>query len=155
MAPSFLDILRVHTGLHARFLAHQVAVLERDFDTAHKLLVEYRRKLLDHMRDEEEALIPIYEREPPAPHGKVEFFVHEHRTMLESLDEIRDLLAAAAQTPEESSHAAILALLDRETSYKNFAEHHEMREERWLFPALDRLATAEEKERLIAQCMRT
>jgi hypothetical protein len=152
---SFLKVLEVHDRLHAAFFRHQSAVLDRDFGRARSRLDDYEAQLLEHMRDEEEALLPIYEREPPAPNGKVEFFLHEHKLMREALVEMRALLAATAAAGDADAVAkGMLALFDRQARYKGLAEHHELREERWLLPALDRLATADEKRELLARCLR-
>lgn len=151
---SFLKILEVHDRLRIAFFQHQCAVLDRDFAAARSLLDDYESQLLVHMRDEEEALLPIYEREPPAPNGKVEFFLHEHKLMREALVEMRTLLAAAMAAGDADAMAkGMLALLDRQSRYKGLAEHHELREERWLLPALDRLASSEEKRALLARCL--
>ena len=150
MTWSFREMAAAHEALEESFFAHQAAVLDRDYDRALEALIAHRGELMQHMQLEENEFLPIYEREPPPPHGKVEFFVHEHRKLLEFLDEARALLAdAARQQDDRTAEAhALLLLLDKETQLKNFSEHHELREERWLFPALDRLATNEERERL-------
>ena len=147
--PSFSELEQTHATLAEAFFEHQSAVLAEDFDRAMRSLVEYRRALFTHMKFEEDELLPIYERGNPPANGKVEFFVHEHRKLLEFLDEARTLLLRCKEREGAERTRAVLALLDKETQIKHFAEHHEAREEKILFPLLDELAEPDERARLV------
>lgn len=150
---SFQDVLRVHDALRERLFAHQRALLDREIDAAAEALLHYRRELIAHMRDEEELLLPIYRRGEHPPNAAPDLYVHEHRVMLRRLDVIEARLAAVPAPEHDGFHGALLAVLDEECRYKAFVEHHEGREERWLFPGLDSLASAAEKADLVPRLL--
>jgi hemerythrin-like domain-containing protein len=46
----------------------------------------------------------------------------------------------------------IIELFDDEATFKNLMEHHDSREENILYPTLDRVTTAAEREQLLSRC---
>ncbi len=150
MQKSFLDLLEVHGRLGRAFEEFQYALLDQDLELAERRLKRFRHDLLRHMRHEEEVLIPIYEKGPIQPGGKVEYFQAEHRKLLELLEELKAGLETAARAAKDEFHHALLVVVDAACHYVHFTEHHEMREERYLFPALDALVPEDERADLIA-----
>jgi len=151
MSTSFMDLRGVHADLGEVFAAFQYALLDQELDRAEGLLKRFRKDLLAHMRLEEEVLIPIYAEGPIQPAGKVVYFESEHRKLLEMLDGLKEGLEAARAAPKEEFHPALLAVVDASCHYTHFTEHHEMREERYLFPGLDeRVGDEEERRALMA-----
>src|SRR6266498_2690780 len=55
-----IDLLELHKQLDELFLEHQRALLRLDMHRAAALLGSYKTKLLDHIRDEEELMMPLY-----------------------------------------------------------------------------------------------
>src|SRR5687767_1764932 len=88
--PSFLSLVGTHEQLDALFLTHQEALLSLEIDRARALLEQFESGLRDHVRAEEELLLPVYRRAGPIPGGAVELFTSEHRKMLEFVEQFRN-----------------------------------------------------------------
>jgi len=148
---SFAELLNVHGCLNELFLLHQEALLRLDLELAAELLRIYERELRAHMRVEEDLLMPVYERAGKIAGGPPEFFVGEHRRMLE-------FLARFAATLDELKGGGgdrarrVIRLLDEESTFKSLCEHHDMRERNIFFPALDRVTGEDERRELIGRC---
>jgi hemerythrin-like domain-containing protein len=144
---SLSDLLQIHAELDVLFLRHQYALLRSEFDLAFTLLESYERSLLAHMTDEEEYLLPLYiERADIQRGGAVDLFVSDHEKM-------REWLKVFANTAEslktgEDREKLLLELLDRESFYKRLCSHHDIRESRFLYPALDAITTEDERSQL-------
>src|SRR5215510_306317 len=104
-----------------------------------------------HMRVEEDLLTPVYELAGKIAGGPPEFFIGEHRRMLEyparfaaTLDDLKGKGGDPARR--------VIRLLDEEATFKSLCEHHDMRERNIFFPALDRVADEAERRELIGRC---
>ena len=147
---SFLHILDLHRGLDERFYEHQHALLHFDFRVALERLRCYESALLAHMRDEEELLLPLYrERAAPERGGATDFFLLEHQKMRRHLAHFAEQLPRLHGLSDPTR--SVLKLLDQETTYKHLVEHHDTREEKFLYPALERHTSPEEKAGLLAR----
>jgi hemerythrin-like domain-containing protein len=149
---SFSSLLAVHEQLNELFLQHQEALLHAEIAMAAQRLREYERELLAHMQVEEELLLPVYERAGRIAGGPVEFFTGEHRRMREFLQRFAAALEELKKDPAELSRR-LIRLFDEEAVYKQLAEHHDARERNLLFPALDRVTSAEERRALLKRCL--
>ena len=103
------------------------------------------------MRAEEDLLMPVYERAGKIEGGPPEFFIGEHRRMLEfltrnaaALDELREGNGDPARR--------VIRLFDEEAMFKSLCYHHDMRERNIFFPALDRVTGEAERRELIGRC---
>jgi hemerythrin-like domain-containing protein len=148
---SFTELLNVHERLNELFLLHQEALLRLDLELAAGRLRIYDRELRAHMRVEEDLLMPVYERAGKIAGGPPEFFIGEHRRMLEFLDRFA---AALEELKEESGDPArrVIRLFDEEAMFKSLCDHHDMRERNIFFPALDRVTEEAERRELIGRC---
>ena len=148
---SFAELLNVHERLNELFLLHQEALLRLDLELAAGRLRIYDRELRAHMRAEEDLLMPVYERAGKIAGGPPEFFIGEHRRMLEFLDRFA---AALEELKEGSGDPArrVIRLFDEEAMFKSLCEHHDMRERNIFFPALDRVTDEAERQELIGRC---
>jgi hypothetical protein len=72
--------------------------------------------------------------------------------MRRHLAHFREQLPRLYEIPEPSR--ALLKLLDQETTYKHLVEHHDEREERHLYPALEQLTTDAERADLLPRLFR-
>jgi len=150
---SFLVMVKVHQWLDELLLEHQTALLSLDLSQAEKRLNRYETNLLMHMKDEEEALIPVYgARISDVPGGAVALFLGEHKKIRGFLAEFHDLLKQMRQQKGPALKHKIIGLLDREAMYKGLLAHHHAREQNALFPWLDLVTTAEERTGLFDQC---
>jgi hemerythrin-like domain-containing protein len=148
---SFTELLNVHERLNELFLLHQEALLRLDPELAAGRLRIYDRELRAHMQAEEDLLMPVYERAGKIAGGPPEFFIGEHRRMLEFLDRFA---AALEELKEGSGDPArrVIRLFDEEAMFKSLCEHHDMRERNIFFPALDRVTDEAERRELIGRC---
>ena len=103
------------------------------------------------MRAEEDLLMPVYERAGKVEGGPPEFFIGEHRRMLEFLSRFT---ATLDELKEESGDPArrVIRLFDEEAMFKSLCEHHDMRKRNIFFPTLDRMTNEDERRELIGRC---
>jgi hemerythrin-like domain-containing protein len=97
---------------------------------------------------EEEQLLPLYdERATPEAAGETRLFLDDHEKMRNWLQLFSETVAqlAAETSPED----LLLKLLDRESFFLKLCSHHDNREERFLYPALDKGTTETEREKLL------
>jgi hemerythrin-like domain-containing protein len=137
-APTLSDVDSIaaeHAVLKAIFQQHQEALVGLLYVHALADLEEFARRLHRHIRVEEMTLLPAYGALPDLPRaGAPEFFLQEHRKIEESLEEI--LNAMRSLSPGRNSSKAVVSIMERETRFKSLLEHHEIREEQFLFPRL-------------------
>lgn len=145
---NFIDLMQYHEELHEIFYKHQRALLRMDFSDAVRWFNEYKTALLRHMKDEEEFLFPLYAERAPKVRGEtIDVFLGEHEKMKLYLD----LYDAEVPTLEHEAEPErkLLQVLDSQTTFKRLCGHHDTRERKVLYPALDNLTTAEERENLV------
>ena len=148
---SFVSLLDIHKALQELFLQHQEALLDADLMRAGKRLEEFEGRLFDHIREEEELLLPVYERAGAIPGGPSVLFTGEHKRMQELLAGFKQALSSLKQDPGGRKRG-ILWLLDRQATFKNLMEHHDLREANILYPALDRVTSEAERRDILARC---
>jgi hemerythrin-like domain-containing protein len=150
---SFLTLLALHRELDEIFFRHQEALLLCEIDRAMHELNTHERKLLGHMQDEEELLLPIYTaRTDKIPGGSLELFTAEHKKMKKFLAEFFATLSEMRAGAPSDLRRSIIALLDRQFMYKHLSEHHDLRERNVLYPWLDRVTSNEERRALLMKC---
>jgi hypothetical protein len=134
-------LLAQHDEMEELFLLHQEALLDRDLERARQLLIQYRELVQTHIEEENLQLLPIYAGLGEAPlGGNVELFHSEHEKILARLDQLDETMADLfARTPLVTKD--LIATFDRESSFKHLMEHHDLRERRFFFPALERWST--------------
>lgn len=150
---TFLDLDHVHDQLGDIFLGHQEALILDDLSWAVELLDDFELRLRIHMQHEEELLLPIYEsrrvHKTPMKGVGAEIYILEHKKMLELLANIethlRDL---ASRCRCQTTPRDIIALLDKECTFKHLVEHHNVREHDILYAELDRITSQEERSRI-------
>ncbi|MCA8963633.1 MAG: hemerythrin domain-containing protein [Planctomycetes bacterium] len=138
-------MMGLHAQLEQRFHAHQVALLDRDFERAGSELDAYRERLFAHMIDEEERVLPHYrDLGGDATDAPVRLFTGEHARMREFVLDCLQRTRGLAARPDDRD---LLALFDREATYKNLVLHHDLRERNVLYPFLGaRIAEPAQRE---------
>jgi len=148
MDNSFSELLKIHVELDELFLLHQHALLHFEFDKAADLLKKYRATLNEHMRFEEDVLLPIYtSRAVIERSGETKLFLDEHKKMRDWVQLFSETIAELAQDPAPENK--LLKLLDRESFFLKLCSHHDNREARFLYPSLDAATTNEERAQLL------
>lgn len=147
---SFSDLLTLHQQLDDLFLEHQRALMRLELDRAASLLDEYESQLLAHIRDEEELMIPLYQRRAAAPIGAAaEIFLGEHAKLRHFLA----LFKAEIEKIKKSGdiERGALFLIDSQHLFKRLLVHHDTRERKMLYPLLDDVTTESERQQLFAR----
>lgn len=124
-----------HERLDALFKSFQT-LKRTDFSKAKSAFLEFKAGLQRHVVWEEDVLFPLWERKSGMTGGGPTIVMRsEHREIGEWLEAIhRKLLAQNPETEREEE--TLLDLLDR----------HNMSEEEVLYPEMDRMISAEERE---------
>lgn len=149
---SFLSLLETHEWLDEHFLLHQEALLARDLRLALELLEQVYEGQREHIRVEEEILLPVYARAGQIPGGNPEFYINEHRKMQAILGGFREVLPQLIEVGADGSRRKIIELFDQGYWFKRLLEHHDQREENILYPVLDQVTNEEEREELLEKC---
>ncbi|CAN5857240.1 hypothetical protein BH23ACT11_BH23ACT11_04740 [soil metagenome] len=149
---SFLSLLETHEWLDEYFLLHQEALLAGDLPLAFDLLKTVEEGQREHIRVEEELLLPVYERAGHVPGGRPEFYLNEHRKMLAILDGFMETVPSLIEKGAANARREIVELFDQGYWFKLLHEHHDQREENILYPVLDRVTDEEERKELLRQC---
>jgi len=141
---SFNDLLILHRQLDEQFLEHQRALIRGDLESASNILDRYERQLLDHIRDEEEILLPIFETRVEAPvGGSAEIFRNEHIKIRDYVALLKNEIPKLAKAKDRER--AVIFMLDSETTFKRLMVHHDSRERKFLYKLLDEATTDDER----------
>lgn len=158
MSRSFLSLKVLHERLDELFLLHQESLLDLQLeerawgDRALERFDLYEESLREHIRIEEELLLPVYRRAGRIPGGPEEFYTGEHAKLLQILTRCRTLLTELRDARVDRRRGTI-RLFDQESVFKSLTEHHHQREENILFPTLDQVTDESERDRLIRLCL--
>lgn len=149
---SFLSLLETHEWLDELFLLHQEALLAGDLPLALELLMKVEAEQREHIRVEEEILLPIYERAGQIPGGDPQFYINEHNKMLAILGGFKEVLPSHIRENPGESRREVIELFDQGYWFKRLHEHHDQREKNILYPVLDQVTDEEERKDLLRQC---
>ena len=147
---SFSDLLELHRDLDHLFLEHQRALLRLNIKLAATLLDQYEKQLLEHIRDEEALMLPLYRDRAAIPVGGApEIFIGEHEKLRQFLLLFREQMEKleAADDLEKD----VLFLIDSQHLFKRLLVHHDTREKKMLYPLLDEVTTGSEREQIFDQ----
>lgn len=145
-------IARCHVELDRLFFAHQEAVLVGEMSRALDELHRYSVAHDLHKRFEDTHLISrLAELDDPGS-WPVTLYEREHDKIEAQLAKLRDTLNGLVEQNIGGTalRIEIIALLDREKSYKGLCEHHQEREEAGMLPALDEQTDAAWRTEIIA-----
>ncbi|NOJ94901.1 hypothetical protein D7W82_32455 [Corallococcus sp. CA049B] len=145
----FVSLGALHRDLEELFLLHQEALMGLDLPAARERLSRYREELTRHLEAEEALLLPELPRAGRIRGAAPELFTGEHQRMRELLAKCQDAVDALdASAPDY--RRAVLRVFDMESTFKHLEHHHSLREETYLFPALDGVLGEEERRSLLA-----
>ena len=146
-----VELAEYHRDLERLFEQHQEALLDKDLELAAELFERHAAALLRHAAEEERVLIPRYDQlDEKERGGATELFTAEHDKLRDWVDRIRGLLDRLRADPSQLNRK-LIRLLDTESTYKHQMEHHDLREERIMFPALDELLDDDERAAIAAE----
>lgn len=148
---TFGHLAGVHSLLRDIFVDHRKALLGREIAKCRELLEYYEAVLLTHMAEEEEILIPLYEKVYANGRGagRPEILLADHMKMRSFITAFKQKIEALAHEADQDRE--LLRILDREAFYIRLCNHHDKREEDFLYPTLDCKLTRKEKESVIAK----
>lgn len=132
-----------HAEFDACFRRHQVALIDRDHQTAGAELARYQQLLDEHIAQEEAYVIPLHVAHGgDATDAPAKLFLGEHQLIRRFLAEFRTRVGRLVAAPDDDQ---LLELFDREATFKNLMLHHDLRERNALYPRLsERLSVAEQ-----------
>lgn len=150
-------LVDLHQAMDVWLLRHRLALMEADLPKALPLMRRFVFCMERHIQDETDWVLPHYAGAAPLEgfeRGSApELFTREHEKILEllrgTLGALEALAVEAAGLEREELRVQCLHLLDREKVLQDLLEHHDLRERRFLYPALERLLSEHEKLDLV------
>ncbi len=132
-------IQQQHRDLKELFSRHQEMLLQADFENATHRLEQFRICLKIHMQLEEQYLFPEFAEIEHKSKWDVTLYEKEHEKINQLYLDIADSLQWLREQEFNKSDQQrnIIALLDKEKTFKGLNEHHEDREEDALLKELD------------------
>lgn len=131
---------------------HQEALLAGDLSLALQLLETVEEGQREHIRVEEELLLPVYERAGRIPGGDTRFYLNEHRKMLTILEGFMQTLPHLIEDGPANARREIIGLFDQAYWFKRLLEH---RIEDVLFPVIvvfEQVTGEAERRELLEKC---
>jgi hemerythrin-like domain-containing protein len=146
---TFQAFAEAHRRFDRALVDHQVALTELDLRRAAALLERLDGEVRAHARWEDRELLPVYEaRAEPTRIGAAGIFRSEHAKIAAHLDALRGRMGSLRRDDPELRRR-VVEMIDEERLFKELLRHHAEREEKTLYPALDRLCSAEERRRMV------
>jgi len=128
-----------HLDLRELFAQHQEALLQGNLDNAMSLLVNYNLCHVSHAKLEERYLFPLFSKIEHDTKWDVSLYIKEHKKIEQLFTNISEALGWLREQnlSESQLRRNIIALLDKEKTFKGLTEHHEEREEDAMLKELD------------------
>jgi hypothetical protein len=142
MVPTFFD--EEHRALDHTLADVEYLAQRRSFQTAGKRFGELRRAVENHLRDEEDVLLPEFRARTGDPGNILPLIRAQHRSVLESLDAV-----ASALSCEDYP-----AFCEELSQLGDLLRGHEADEERLLHPALDRVVKSDADWKSLVQAVK-
>lgn len=143
---SFLRYLDLHASILELLRVHQDDLVEGRFPEAGDSFQTFSGEVRAHIREEEDEMLPIYEERAGKIHGgDADLFRNEHRKIEGYLGEIGDALHSL----DPGDPRGRIEVIEAEYRLKELLVHHDMREKNILYPKLDEVATAGERDRIV------
>ena len=132
-------IHKQHLDLRELFLRHQEFLLQGQFDEALNCLNHYDICHQAHAQLEERYLFPEFVNIERQSRWEVSLYEKEHEKITSLFENISKDLSwlSEQQLTESQTRRNIIALLDKEKTFKGLTEHHEEREEDGMMKELD------------------
>jgi len=132
-------IHKQHLDLRELFLRHQEFLLQGQFDDALTSLNHYDVCHQAHAQLEERYLFPEFVNIERQSRWEVSLYEKEHEKITSLFENISKDLSwlSEQQLTESQTRRNIIALLDKEKTFKGLTEHHEEREEDGMMKELD------------------
>ena len=144
------DLARQHRHISKLFNMHQKMLLNGNINRAHETLTDFKKYIKNHMKAENDFLIPLYEKSvSPIPiGGAVEYFIHEHHKITRFIEELSGM-SSDLKKISSSSNVELVKLFDQHYIFKHLLDHHHTREDTFLFRLLDKLVEEKEKNEIL------
>lgn len=132
-------IHKQHLDLRELFLRHQEFLLQGQFDDALTSLNHYDVCHQAHAQLEERYLFPEFVKLERQSRWDVSLYEKEHEKIVILFENLSEGLhwLSEQQLSESQLRRNIIAILDREKTFKGLTEHHEEREEEGMLVDLD------------------
>ncbi len=144
-------IQQQHLDLRELFMQHQEQLLQGEFQIALDQLQQFKHYLQIHMQLEEQHVFPEFTNIERKSRWELSLYEQEHEKINTHYNRlVNDLTGLLKQKLNESqTRRNIIALLDREKTFKGMLEHHEEREEDAMLTELDEQLEPAKLEKLV------
>ena len=141
------DLNIFHDYMFDLFVAHQILIMRGEISAAVTMLEQFRELQIRHIRDEEELLLPLYQKyiNPVPPGGMVDFYLREHRQIQKFLGS----LLVHLHRWENQNDKYLVDQFDRCFRFKDLIDHHDARERVFLYRLLDQKVSAGEQGKIM------
>ncbi len=145
-------IHKQHLDLREIFMQHQEFLLQGQFDEAFTSLNHYDVCHQAHAQLEERYLFPEFVKIERQSRWDVSLYEKEHEKISILFEKISEDLhwLSEQQLTESQLRRNIIAVLDKEKSFKGLTEHHEEREEEGMLKDLDEKLDSEHIKQLVS-----
>jgi len=142
----FLDLNKFHVFIDRIFFQQQIDIMHKNFDAAIDKLKIIQILLDQHIRDEEELLLPLYTKfvSPIPLGGAVEFYIREHKQIVRYISDFIDKISMWDGNTKNID-LEIVRLFDTYYKFKHLVEHHDTREDTFLYRYLDKMIEKKQK----------
>jgi hemerythrin-like domain-containing protein len=139
------DLSDFHIYINNIFLEHQIAIMNGELENAYTHLRFLSKLIKRHISDEEELLIPVYEKliSPEPPGGAIRYYLREHKQILRILNKLVSNLKEWLTNPP--GQIDIVRQFDSYYKFKELLDHHDSRERVFLYRLLDQKLSPKEK----------
>ena len=144
-------ISRCHREIREIFSLHQEALILGEFSQALVLFQSYVACHEFHKQFEDEFLFTEFSGLEEKGNWPVSVYEKEHEKITHWIKRLEQDINALVELEldQKQKRLNIIALIDREKSFKGLCEHHEEREEDAMLPALDKQTAADWRESII------
>jgi hypothetical protein len=145
-------IHKQHLDLRELFMQHQEFLLQGQFDKALACLNHYDICHQTHAQLEERHLFPEFANIERQSRWDISLYEKEHEKIASLFETISNDLywLSEQQLTESQIRRNIIALLDKEKTFKGLTEHHEEREEEAMLKELDEKLDSKHIKQLVS-----
>lgn len=153
---NFQQLSEIHRSLDETLQHHRETLVLFQLNESKRHFQAFRQGLKLHIRFEEEFLLPPYEESGGGnrPGARTDFFYQEHRKILALVEDISTLLDSGDLKQDRVGARRVLEILEREHLLVHLLDHHDRREESFLYPFLDDKIDAATRSKLLYRAER-
>lgn len=153
---SFSELALIPRLCDQLFVRHQISLMRSERDGAYDAFHQMYRLRSALIAAEEDLLLPAYGKfvTDPQPGAALRYFKREHKLILRQLNAfMKRLMNLALQ--EADILPRRVSLFEEYHDFKDLLDHHDARDRVFLYPALDRVISRQDKLHMLAKLKKT